>query len=223
MYLPTAFAETDVDAIVDCIRAHPLGLLITTGRRDPIADSTVPSPVVANPVPFHLDADADGSLRLVAHVARANPVWRDADPAAEALVVFQGPQAYVSPGWYASKPLHGKVVPTWNYAVVQARGPLVVHDDPAWLHALVRRLTDHHEASMRSPWAVDDAPADFVDQMVSAIVGIEIPVREVVGKFKLSQNRGAADRAGVVQGLADRAAPDATAVATAMRRGNPPG
>lgn len=216
MYLPAAFAEADPQAVAACIRAHPLGLLVTVGRRDPAADPASPPPVTANPVPFHLDTDADGGPRLLAHVARANPVWRDADPAAEALVVFQGPQAYVSPSWYPSKRAHGKVVPTWNYVVVQARGPLVVHDDPAWLHGLVTRLTDHHEAAMPTPWKVADAPDDYVATMLSAIVGLEIPVRAMVGKSKLSQNRGAADRDGVAVGLAARDDPAARAVARAM-------
>lgn len=214
MYLPAAFAESDPAALHALIQAHPLGLLVTQARGT--ADGAPPA-VSANPIPFHLETDADGTVRLVGHVARANPVWRDTDPAAEALVVFQGPQAYVSPGWYPSKREHGKVVPTWNYGVVQARGPLRVHDDRAWLHALVRRLTQRHEAAMPTPWAVDDAPADYLEQMVGAIVGIEVPVRQLVGKFKLSQNRGAADRAGVAAGLTDRAEAEPRAVAAAMR------
>jgi transcriptional regulator len=222
MYLPAAFAESDPAVCAGLIRAHPLGLLITPSRSGP--DPAAARSVSANPIPWHLDEGAGTDptgWRLVGHVARANPVWRDADAAAEALVVFQGPQAYVSPAWYPGKREHGKVVPTWNYATVQVRGRLVIHDDPAWLHALVSRLTDHHEAAMPTPWAVDDAPSDYVQQMLAAIVGVEIEVTAVTGKFKLSQNRGRADQEGVEQGLSTLDTPGSQAVARAMaaRRG----
>lgn len=218
MYLPAAFDQSDAAICAALLQAHPLGLLIT--QAGPGVDAAAPRAVSANPMPWHLEGAAPGSdtsrWRLVGHVARANPVWRDADPAAEVLVVFQGPQAYVSPGWYPGKREHGKVVPTWNYATVQVRGRLIVHDDPVWLHALVSRLTNHHEAAMPAPWAVDDAPPDYVQQMLAAIVGVEIEVSTVVGKFKLSQNRGRADREGVEQGLRTLDEPAAQALAAAM-------
>jgi len=192
MYLPKHFEETRPEALHELIRAHPLGMLVTLNAAG----------LQANSVPFILDADpAGGPGILRAHVARANPLWRETRGDVEALVVFQGPQAYISPGWYASKAEHGKVVPTWNYVMVQARGTLRAVDDADWLRAFVTRLTTKHEAVQAQPWAVTDAPADYIDTMLRAIVGIEIPLTALTGKWKVSQNRPAADRAGVVAGL----------------------
>jgi len=192
MYLPKHFEETRPEALHELIRAHPLGMLVTLNGAG----------LQANSVPFILDADpAGGPGILRAHVARANPLWRETRGDVEALVVFQGPQAYISPGWYASKAEHGKVVPTWNYVMVQARGTLRAVDDADWLRAFVTRLTTRHEAVQAQPWAVTDAPADYIDTMLRAIVGIEIPLTALTGKWKVSQNRPAADRAGVVAGL----------------------
>ena len=192
MYLPKHFEETRPEALHELIRAHPLGMLVTLNAAG----------LQANSVPFILDADpAGGPGILRAHVARANPLWRETRGDVEALVVFQGPQAYISPSWYASKAEHGKVVPTWNYVTVQARGTLRAVDDADWLRAFVTRLTTKHEAVQAQPWAVTDAPADYIDTMLRAIVGIEIPLTALTGKWKVSQNRPAADRAGVVAGL----------------------
>ena len=191
MYLPAHFEETRLDVLHAALRAHPLGLLVTHGAAG----------LQANPLPWLLDADAGPHGTLRGHVARANPLWRDAAANDAALVVFQGPQAYVSPSWYASKAEHGKVVPTWNYVMVQARGRLRTIDDPAWLHALVSRLTATHEAAMARPWAVSDAPPDHIAARLKAIVGVEIELTAIVGKWKVSQNRSAADREGVAAGL----------------------
>ena len=192
MYMPSHFVEQRPQVLHKLVQDHPLGLLIT------LADAGLQ----ADPVPFFLDADpAGGPGILRAHVARANPLWRETRGDVEALVVFQGPQAYISPGWYASKAEHGKVVPTWNYVMVQARGRLRAIDDRAWLRDFVSRLTDRHEAGRPAPWAASDAPADFLETMLGAIVGIEITLSSLVGKWKVSQNRSAADRAGVVEGL----------------------
>jgi transcriptional regulator len=158
---------------------------------------------------------------LRAHVARANPLWREARTDLESLVVFQGPQTYISPAWYPSKAEHGKVVPTWNYIMVQGRGRLRAIEDAAWLHTFVSRLTDHHEAERAKsggaaapkPWAVTDAPADYIDGMLRAIVGIEIVLTSFVGKWKTSQNRPEADRQGVARGLAEVPGSDAAAMA----------
>lgn len=204
MYLPTHFAETDPARLHALMREHPLALLIVA------ADGIV----TADPVPLEFDAAAGPAGTLRGHVARANPLAQHGG--SEVLAVFSGPQAYVSPGFYASKREHGKVVPTWNYAVVQARGTLRTVDDAPWLRALVERLTHRHEAPRPAPWAVADAPADFVAQMLRAIAGIEIPLTSLVGKFKLSQNRGAADHDGVRQGLA-AGDPAARAAAALMR------
>ena len=192
MYLPKHFEESRAEVLHELIRTHPLGLLVT------LADAGLQ----ANPVPFMLDADpAGGPGVLRAHVARANPLWRETRSDVEVLVVFQGPQAYVSPSWYPSKAEHGKVVPTWNYVMVQARGTLRAIDDPAWVRAFVTRLTTRHEAVQAKPWAVADAPPDYIDATARAIVGLEIKLSALVGKWKVSQNRSAADRAGVASGL----------------------
>ena len=192
MYQPAHFVESRPEVLQRLIREHPFGLLVTDGA----------SGLAANGVPFLLDPDpAGGPGVLRAHVARANPVWKEARSDRDSLVVFQGPQGYISPAWYPSKAEHGKVVPTWNYVMVQARGRLRAVDDKAWLRAFVTRLTDHHEGGRATPWAVTDAPADFIETMLGAIVGIEIPLSSLIGKWKVSQNRSAADRAGVAAGL----------------------
>lgn len=204
MYLPAHFEETRSDLLHAAIREHPLATLI---RTDPAGA------LQADALPMLLDAEA-GMLR--GHVARANPLWREAD-GREVLVVFQGAQGYVSPNWYPSKAEHGKVVPTWNYVVVQARGRLRAIDDAAWLRGFVTRLTDRFEASMQpAPWQVGDAPADYIDSMLRAIVGIEVQIDSLVGKWKVSQNRSAADRAGVGAGL-DALAARGDAQAAALR------
>ncbi len=194
MYLPAHFAESRADVLHGLIRSHPLGLLVTQN-----GDGSVD----ANDIPFVLDAAHDpGHGVLRGHVARANPLWRTARSDVDSLVVFQGPQGYVSPAWYPSKAEHGKVVPTWNYVVVQARGALRAIDDRDWLRAFVTRLTERHESDRPAPWAVSDAPADYIDTMLGAIVGIEMVVTSLVGKWKVSQNRPLADREGVAAGLA---------------------
>ena len=204
MYLPSHFEEKRPELLHALLRTHPLGLLITQGE----------SGLQANPIPFVLDADpAGGPGVLRAHVARANPVWREARSDTDSLVVFQGPQAYISPSWYPSKAEHGKVVPTWNYCIVQGRGALRVIDDAAWVHAFVTRLTQRHEASQTRPWSLSDAPAEYIETMQRAIVGIEITLSALTGKWKVSQNRSAADRDGTARGLAQRAGSDAAAMA----------
>lgn len=147
--------------------------------------------------------------RLVGHVARANPHWRRIVTDSPALAIVTGPDAYVSPRWYATKAEHGKVVPTWNYSVVHLRGRILVHDDPDWVRALVTRLTDRHEQPREEPWHVTDAPEDYVTKSLRAIVGVELVVEQVEAKAKLSQNRSDEDRAGVAAGLtADGKDPD---------------
>jgi transcriptional regulator len=193
VYLPKHFEQPDRAALIALMRERPLATLVISTPDGPSAD-LIPLEYVAADA---TGPGAHGTLR--GHVARANPLWRHAGM--PALAVFTGPDAYVSPGWYPSKREHGKVVPTWNYTMVQARGPLRVHDDAPWLRALVGRLTERHEAAQAQPWSVDDAPDDFVQQMLRAIVGIEIELVSLMGKWKVSQNRSAADRAGVAQGL----------------------
>ena len=195
MYLPTHFDEKRPEVLHELVRARPLGLLVTQDAAGELA---------ANTVPFILDADpAGGPGILRAHVARANPLWRDARADVDTLVVFQGDDAYISPSFYPAKAEHGKVVPTWNYVMVQARGRIRAIDDAEWLRGFVTRLTDRHEAPRAAPWAVTDAPADYIATMLRAIVGIEIVLTSLTGKWKASQNRPAADREGIARGLAD--------------------
>jgi transcriptional regulator len=190
MYIPRHFEERDVAVLHALLRAHPLGTWVIESDGQ----------LVVNHLPFLIDA-ARGSLgTLVGHVARANPVWR-AVSTIESVVVFQGPQRYITPSWYPSKEQHGRVVPTWNYAVVHAHGTPRAIEDPAWLRAHVAQLTGVHEGGREIPWQVSDAPSDFIDALLDAIVGIEIPIARLVGKWKASQNRSVADRLGVVQGL----------------------
>lgn len=203
MYQPAAHKVDDAARLHDFIRANPLGLFITHGRGG----------LIANPVPFVLDASAGKSGVLRAHMARANPQWRDVLPANEALVVFQDPGLYITPSWYATKRDTGRVVPTWNYVCVQARGPWRAIEDRAWLRALVETLTDIHEGRRAAPWAVSDAPADFLDAQLAAIVGIEIEIADLHGKWKVSQNKTNDDRAGVIAGLNAESAEAAHAMA----------
>jgi transcriptional regulator len=194
MYTPKPNEETRVEVMHQLIRAHPLGTWTLLGADD----------LLTQHVPFLLDAGRGPFGTLVGHVARANPVWRSPPTAVPSVVSFQGPQAYVTPSWYPSKREHGKVVPTWNYAVVHVRGVPTFTHDPDWLLAHVSSLTDAHEAAEGAPWAVADAPDAYVERQLGAIVGVEIPIERLLGKWKASQNRPAADRAGVVAGLERR-------------------
>ena len=190
MYQPPHFREDSRAAQHALIRSHPLGLLITAG----------PGGLLANPIPFLLDdAGPHGTLR--AHLARANPQTQELAAVEECLVVFQGPQGYVTPGWYASKREHGRVVPTWNYATVHAWGRPRLIEDATWLGRQIAELTALREAARPEPWAVTDAPQPFVAAQVRALVGVEIPITRIEGKWKMSQNRPEADRTGVVAGF----------------------
>lgn len=191
MYVPPHFHESRTEVLHALMSAQPLAAVVTVG-----ADG-----LEANHVPLHLfpDQGAHGVLR--GHVARQNAMWRTGAVEVEALAIFQGAASYVSPSWYPTKHEHGKVVPTWNYVVVHTHGRLRVHDDPGWVHRQVSALTDRHEARFAHPWAVSDAPEDYVRKMLQAIVGIEIFIERLVGKWKASQNQPAANRSGVVAGL----------------------
>ena len=206
MYIPAAFVETRTEFVAQFIATHPMAQLVT------MSDDGL----VATPLPLLYEPAADGLGSLVGHVARANRQWAKALPTVEALAMFTGASAYISPNWYPSKSEHGKVVPTWNYETVHVRGQFVVHDEPDWKRALVTRLTEHHESQFEAPWAVSDAPADYITAMLEAIVGLEIRITRVLAKRKLSQNRPAADIAGTIDGLAQRGGSSAD-VAGAMR------
>lgn len=190
-YLPPHFEEADPAMLHALLRAHPLATWIVQHQGE----------LLVNHIPFLLDAERGAHGTLVGHVARANPVWQALAQGASSVAVFTGPQAYVSPNWYPSKHAHGKAVPTWNYATVHAHGVPQAFEDPARVLEVVTRLTQTHEAGQALPWQVADAPADFVASLLKVIVGIEIPVRRWVGKWKVSQNRPGADQQGVVAGL----------------------
>lgn len=191
MYLPKHFEQTDIAAIHALITNHPFATLVTIG-----ADG-----LCANHLPVELHPEPQPYGTLIGHVARGNPVWREAANSQEALFIFQGSNTYITPSWYPSKAETGKVVPTWNYAVVHAHGPLHAITDPHWLKAHVERLVSRHEASFAQPWALADAPSDFVEKLIGGIVGIEMPIARLVGKWKTSQNRPEADQRGVIAGL----------------------
>jgi transcriptional regulator len=192
MYRPAAFTASDDDAW-ELIATHPLAQLVVSS----------PDGLLATPVPLVRRGDA-----IVGHLARPNPMWRHPG---DALAVFTGVDAYVSPRWYEAKPVDGKVVPTWNYTTAHVHGRLVVHDDPEWVGDVVRLLTDTFETPMGDPWSVDDAPAEWLATMLRGIVGIELVDLRIEGKAKLSQNRSVADRIAVTDGMAD------ADVAAAMR------
>lgn len=206
MYVPAAFVESRPEVVAAFLMEHPMAQLVTMS----------PDGLVATPMPMLYEPVPHGMGSLVGHVARANTQWAASDPTVEALAIFTGANAYVSPNWYPAKRLHGKVVPTWNYEVVHVRGEFVVHDDRDWKLALVTRLTERHESSLESPWAVADAPPDYIDSMLQAIVGIEVRITAVQAKRKLSQNRSADDIAGTIDGLAATGG-EAGHVAEAMR------
>ena len=191
MYIPEAFRVDDPEVLHALIRSHPLGTVITSGIGG----------LQAAPLPFLFDAAEGRHGTLRAHLARANPLIDALRGCAECLVLFHGPQGYVSPSWYPSKQQHHKVAPTWNYAMVQARGRATVIDDAAWLREQIAALTAEHEAHRDAPWSPADAPADFIAGMIAGIAGIEIAIEALDGKFKLSQNRGRADRDGVIEAL----------------------
>jgi transcriptional regulator len=203
VYVPTHFVP-DEATVRELLDHHGAADLVTATA----------SGLLATFLPFLHDRSAGEHGALLGHVARPNEQWR-AEPVGEALVIVRGPDAYVSPAWYAAKAEHGRVVPTWNYVTAHVYGELVVHDDPAWVEDVVRRLTDRHEAGSADPWSVDDAPPAFVAGQLRAIVGVELRITRIEAKAKLSQNRSAADRAGVIAGLTERGD---SASAEAVRR-----
>lgn len=209
MHIQQKFSETNVDTLHALMRSHPLGTFVVLGD----------SGIEINHMPFHLELTAGDKGVLRAHMPRGNPLWQQKlDERHEAVVVFQGPENYITPSWYESKREHGQAVPTWNYVVVHAYGrPTFVHDKE-WLRAHVTALTNTHEASLSSPWQVSDAPADYIDTMLGNIVGVEMPITRLLGKWKVSQNRPMADRLGVVDGLNALATEKASAMQALVKQ-----
>ena len=211
MYLPAHFEEGRSEVLHALMREHPFATLITHGDNG----------LTANHLPLHLAPEIAPLGALQGHVARANPLWQE--PAdTDVLVIFHGPQTYVTPSWYPTKREHGKAVPTWNYVVVHARGRLRAIDDPGWLRQQLETLVASHEAGFAEPWQIADAPPDYIDKMLTAIVGIEITITELKGKWKISQNQPLANRAGVVAGLRQQGTADALAMAELVARTPPP-
>jgi transcriptional regulator len=213
VYAPPHFRENRVEVLHAAIRAAPFANLVTMGNEG----------LDATPLPLMLDLSDGAQGSLIGHVARANPQWRTTDGAHEALVIFSGADGYITPSYYETKRLTGKVVPTWNYVTVHVRGRITFSQEPDVLLDLVRRLTDRHEGERAAPWAVSDAPADFIASQLRAIVGVRVEITALTGKWKMSQNRSPADRAGVVAGLRADGGPAAEAVADAVAAAMEPG
>lgn len=208
MYVPKYHEEQDIAVMHALIKSHPLATWVTQGDGE----------LIVNHIPFLLDSTRGELGTLVAHVARANRVWKELSTTIHSVLVFQGPESYITPSWYPSKHEHGKVAPTWNYAVVHAHGLPRVIEDRAWLLQQLSLLTDAQEARQERPWKMSDAPREFTDQLIQAVVGIEIPISKLVGKWKVSQNRPEADKLGVVAGLLARDDPQSKEMASLVNR-----
>ena len=208
MYVPKIFQEDRVEVLHDLIRTYPFGTLVTMNEEG----------LQANHVPFHVESAPEPFGTLYAHVARANPVWRDFSRNNEAVVIFQGPQTYISPSSYLTKKETGMVVPTWNYAVVHAHGRLNAIEDVLWLRAFLEELTKTHERGRSEPWNISDAPAEYIEKQLNAIVGLKLTITQLVGKWKLSQNRPARDRASVIQALLEQGTESSKVMAESMEK-----
>ncbi len=204
--MPSTFREDRLDVLQEAIAAYPLATLITTGSEG----------IEVSHVPLLYVQTGDTAV-LRGHIARANPQWKETHADGQALAIFSGPQHYVSPAWYPSKREHGKVVPTWNYIAVHVRGSVTFKTDPEWLRQLVEDLTSSQEGKLGTGWRVTDAPKEFIDGQLAAIVGVELTVQAIEGKWKLSQNRNEADREGVIAGLEAVGSEPARVVAQVMR------
>jgi len=207
MYLPTKFKVDDLPTLHAAIRECGLATLVTYGKG-----------IEASHIPLLLDPKDGDYGTLHGHVARANEQWKTASNT-DALAIFMGPDAYITPSWYRTKQETGEVVPTWNYVAIHASGPITVYEDPNKLLDVVTRLTERHEGSRRTPWAVNDAPADYIQRQLKAIVGFRLEIKELQGKWKMSQNRKADDQRGVLAGLMAEGS-DAAAVMVRLSKGD---
>ncbi len=202
MYIPRANEENRVSVMQALMVSHPLATLVTLGD----------SGLFASHIPMVLENDGSQFGVLKGHISRANRQWRDFVPTVDALAIFAGHQHYISPNWYPGTKEHGKEVPTWNYVVVHAYGPLKVIQDDDWLLTNVEKLTNIHEAGSPIPWKVSDAPKDFIKSQLKGIVGLELPIERLQGKWKVSQNRTESERKGVVEGLSKLNSPESLAM-----------
>ncbi len=207
MYINPQHQMADREALFALIASHPLGAWVCQGRAG----------LVANHVPFLLDRSRGPCGTLIGHVSRANTVWRELASTTPSVVMFQGPQAYITPNWYPGRSEHGEVVPTWNYVVAHAHGVARAVDDPDWVLDMLSRLTQDHEGRQPTPWSVSEAPAAFIDKMMRAIVGIEISIVRLEGKLKASQDEALPDRLGTVRGLQEQAGDAASAMAALVQ------
>ena len=212
MYIPAQFDEENIEVMHELIRAKPLATLVTLN----------PSGIEANHIPMVLSAESGPYGTLCGHVARSNPLWHEHPENTDVLLVFHGAESYITPSWYASKQESGKVVPTWNYVSVQAKGKLRVIHEPNWIRSQLESLTAHNEAGFDHPWTVSDAPHEFTTKLLEVIVGIEIVITELKGKWKVSQNRSAQDQMSVANGLTERGCDEmAGLVNSSGRKGDP--
>jgi transcriptional regulator len=209
MYIPPHFEQPDIEVMHDLIRNRPLATLVTLGSDG----------INANHIPLHLSPAPEPFGVLRGHVARANPIWRDLESDADTLAIFHGPDAYISPSWYATKQETGKVVPTWNYTVVHAYGSLCIIDNASWIRSQMEALTTHHEAAFPEPWAVSDAPEDFTEKLIGAVVGIEMVITRLFGKWKISQNQPPQNQTSVIHGLNASGQAEAMTMAALVKTG----
>jgi len=209
MYIPAQFEQPDIEAMHELIRDRPFATLVTLGANG----------IEANHIPLHLEPTPEPFGVLRGHIARANPLWHDLAADVETLAIFHGPDAYISPSWYATKQEAGKVVPTWNYAVVHAYGSLRIIDDAVWVRGQLEALTQQNEAAFPEPWAVSDAPEDFTEKLLGALVGIEMVITRLTGKWKVSQNQPPQNQLSVIQGLNASGQSEAVAMAALVNSG----
>ena len=209
MYIPPQFEQPNIEVMHELIRNRPLATLITLGSEG----------INANHIPLHLSLPPEPFGVLRGHVARSNPIWSDLESDIDTLAIFHGPEAYISPSWYATKQEAGKVVPTWNYTVVHAYGSLRIIDDAVWVRAQLEALTNQNEAGFQQPWAVSDAPLGFTEKLIEAVVGIEMVITRLSGKWKVSQNQPPQNQNSVIQGLNARGQAEAIAMAELVKIG----
>jgi transcriptional regulator len=208
MHIPAKFKQTDTETLIEFIQTFPLGTLITSDN----------GALDAGHFPFLVKTHSNQSISLQSHIAKVNPLWKSCQDNQEVLLIFHGPNAYVSPNFYPSKQQTGKAVPTWNYAVVHVKGRIFFKHQRDWLMPLLDELSNQHESNQPSPWSISDAPMNYIEKLIKAVVGLEIIIDSMVGNFKLSQNKSAADYAGVIQGLSGSGLDSAVALANYMQQ-----
>jgi len=206
LHIPKSNQETNISTLHSVIKENPFAAWTTISE----------GKITANHIPFVLDENKGEFGTLTGHVARANPIWKTFSKDLESVIIFQGDHSYITPSWYPTKKEHGKAVPTWNYAVVHAYGNPNVIEDREWLLTHVNELTDTHESNQKQPWKVSDAPDEYINKLVKAIVGIEIPINRLVGKIKLGQNRSKSDQLGMVEGLSNEDSSQARSLANML-------